>query len=326
MAEKHNQLEEHGKMSFDIEGQMAALTRRQITRGQFIKAGLAAGLSMTTVGTLLAACGSSVASASNVPAAAFVGGDGSLGKVLKDGFRVGTYIGAPYVIQTGSGRLTGIDGDIFYEVASRLNLADKVKLTIGQWDSMIPALHVGRIDFIMADFHETPERETQVDFTGPMFWYGDELAVQKGNPLNLHTWESLAGHTVGALRGESYVDYLNKRHDLKEVKTYTDFNTEIIDLEAGRVDALIEESPVLSYYMAQHPNANIERATGYLPQDPLGDWTRWGTHTGAHDLNNAITRITGDMQHDGTMWQILKKYGMPASSLQVFAGMPNDLT
>ena len=39
-----------------------------------------------------------------------------------------------------------------------------------------------------------------IDFTLPVFWYGDALCVQKGNPENLHSWEDLAGKNVGVGR------------------------------------------------------------------------------------------------------------------------------
>lgn len=316
-------------MAFNIEKEIDAFSRKEISRQEFLAKGLAGGLSLTAATALLAGCtGSNNANTGSNPNAgikaknAYLGGDGSFARALKDGLRAATFNAAPYTFTDSSGNLTGFDAELFREASKRLGLLDKVKYTIGDWTNLIPSLHAKRLDFIFVDFHMTPEREAQVDFTGPMFFYGDDLVVRKGNPLNLHSWQDLAGHTVGALEGESYVDWLNKRKDLKGVKLYKDYNNEIQDLAAGRVDAIIGETPVVSYYLSQHTDAQIEAVPDYTPQSDLNDWTRWGVQQGAHDLNNAYTRVVDEMRVDGTMYKILSKYGMPAASLQYFKGMP----
>jgi ABC-type amino acid transport substrate-binding protein len=153
-----------------------------------------------------------------------------------------------------------------------------------------------------------------MDFTVPVYFYGDGLIVKQGNPNNLHTWQDLAGHVVGAERGENYADWLDKRTDLKDVKLYKSFSEEIQDLVNGGVDAIIGELPVFAYYAKVHAGS-IEVASGYIPQTNLADWTRFGVRKEDNDLNNAFSHALMDIVADGTALSILERYGMSVDNL-----------
>ncbi len=245
-----------------------------------------------------------------------VGGDGSFAKTWKDGLRILTTNDAPYNFKDSSGKMVGIDAEIVAETTKRLKFP-RVEYVEGPWESMVPNLQSNRGDLLQTNIHFTQQRAEVIDFTGPVYFYGDYLVVKKGNPLNLHKWEDLKGHSVGAIRGENYVDWLNKRGDLKEVKTYKTFDEEIADLAAGRTDAMIGDEVVYAYYLVQHPDAGIELAKDYVPQTDLADWTRFGVQKGAHDLANAYTRVLDEMRVDGTTAKILAKYGIDKHALQV---------
>lgn len=311
---------------FDVNEGLEAVNSGRLSRKAFLTRGAAAGVSTSVLATLLAACGggSNNSGKNGTPATSAVSGklagDGSLARVYKDGLKIGSSDDPPYNFHQG-GKLVGIDAELMQEAVKRMGIS-KVTYSFGVWDGLVPALQAKRFDVLQTDLHVTPERSQVIDFTGPLFWYGDGLVVPKGNPKNLHTFEGLAGHTVGALSGESYLDWLKQRHDLKGVKTYKTFNDEIQDLLAGRVDALIGETDVVGYYLSQHPDAKLELASGYRPKTDFGDWTRWGVQKGANDLANALTRVADEMRVDGTMWKILSKYGLPLESLQIFRGMP----
>lgn len=243
------------------------------------------------------------------------GGDGSFKRAMEQGITFGITNDAPYNWrdeQTGKRR--GIDYDITMAAAQRLGLT-KISFSEGPWASMVPGLISKRFDYLITNIHLTPTRLQVIDFTIPVYFYADWLIVQKGNPKRLSTWASLKGHTVGAIRGENYVDWLDKRKDLAGVKVYKDFDEEIQDLSAGRVDAIIGDQPVYAWYLKSHPDARIELVRDYVPQSDLSDWTRYGVRKEDNDLNNAFSQVLAELKADGTLAAVMTRYGLSDRNL-----------
>lgn len=260
----------------------------------------------------------------NDNAAAMVGGDGSFARAVDSGLRVCTTNEAPSNWQDSSSNWVGFDADMANEAISRLGLK-KVTYVVGPWDSMVANLTSNRCDLLQTDIHWNPERAKIIDFTAPIFFYGDSLLVKKGNPLNLHTWADLKGHSVGGQLGSNLVDMLDARqskdNDLSAVQTYKTWDELITDLSNGRLDAGFVDASVSGYYIVTHPDTQVELATDYVPQEDLSSWTRFGVQKGAYDLANAFSRVIDEMRVDGTLATILEKYGMNQTAIQVFKGM-----
>lgn len=261
----------------------------------------------------------------NDNAGAMVGGDGSFKRAVDAGLRVCTTNEAPSNWQdSSSSKWVGFDADMANEAISRLGLT-KVTYVVGPWDSMVANLTSNRCDLLQTDIHWNPERAKIIDFTAPIFFYGDSLLVKKGNPLNLHTWADLKGHSVGGQLGSNLVDMLNARqskdNDLSAVQTYKTWDELITDLVNGRLDAGFVDASVSGYYIVTHPDTQVELATGYVPQEDLSSWTRFGVQKGAYDLANSFSRVIDEMRVDGTLATILEKYGMNQTGIQVFKGM-----
>jgi polar amino acid transport system substrate-binding protein len=263
---------------------------------------------------------SATADTSKYAAVAMVGGDGSFARVIKDGLRICTTNDAPYNVKNASGKFEGVDADIVNEAVTRLGIT-KTSYVEGPWDSMVPNLQSGRCDFLQTNIHYNEKRAAIIDFTVPAYFYADFLVVQKGNPLNIHTWDDMKAHSSSAMLGDNYVDWLNKRGDLSAVKTYKTWPELIADVENGRVDSALVDEVVASYYIATHPDTKVELATGYVPQTDMSDWTRFGVPKGAHDLANAFSNVIDQMRVDGTIAKVLAKYGIGEHAVQVFKGM-----
>jgi polar amino acid transport system substrate-binding protein len=254
-----------------------------------------------------------------------LGGDGSFAKAVTSGLRVCTTNEAPSNWQEGgSGPWKGFDAEIANEAIARLGIKT-VTYVIGPWDSMVPNLTSDRCDLLQTDIHWNPDRAKIINFTAPIFFYGDSLLLKKGNPLGIHTWADLKGHSAGCQLGSNLCDMLDARqkaaNDLSEVKTYKTWDELITDLSNGRLDVGFVDATVSGYYVVTHPDAQVELATGYLPQEDLSSWTRFGVQLGAHDLANAFSAVLDEMRVDGTTTGILQKFGLDQTSIQVFKGM-----
>jgi polar amino acid transport system substrate-binding protein len=251
----------------------------------------------------------------------YVGGDGSYKKYKEQGLKLGLIESFPVnFTDPNTGQRTGWNTDIVLAALKHAGI-DKYEFVDGPWEAMVPGLQSGRFDLLASDVHVTPERVEVIDFSAPVFWYGDALFVPKGNPAKVHSWDDLAGKTVGVGLGTNYAEWLQKRSDLKELKTYKDTQQMASDLVAGRVDAVIAEDSNFTGYLAQNKDLPIENVSDYVPQSDLSDWTRFGIRKGDNDFNDVFSRAIVEMLITGETLAILKKYGLGMRNLAAIPGM-----
>jgi ABC-type amino acid transport substrate-binding protein len=301
------------------------------TRRHFVRLAALAGSLSLAVGlpSKAAAAAPRVAAASpsakpftnGIDPVSYVGGDGSYARYAKDGIRLGLIEAFPVnYTDPATGQRTGWNTDLVLTALDRANLT-KYEFVQGPWESMVPGLQSGRFDVLTSDVHVTPERVKIIDFTTPVFWYGDGLFVPAGNPANVHSWADLAGKRVGVGLGVNYQDWLMKRDDLGELLAYKDQTETAADLVAGRVDAYVAEDANFTGFLKQNPTLPIESVADYVPQSDLTDWTRFGIRKDDRDLNNVLSHAFQEMFIDGTTLGILKKYGLGERNLFAIKGM-----
>ncbi len=257
-----------------------------------------------------------------IPGVSFTGGDGSYKRAVDGGINLIISPDPPYTFQDEKTKAYGgLDLDIMKEVCKRLGI-QKVDIQIVQFDAMIPSLLAKRTDVIVDNLHENPKRLAVIAFTSPAYWYGSALAVQKGNPKNIHTWANFAGHTIGTVRGSINQQLLEPRKDLAELKLYTSNEAEFSDLQAGRIDGAMEDGLKIGEFIKQHPTAGLEFASGYEPQSVEYGYARYAMRKEDVDLNHAISRALEEMRGDGSLLKLLSNNGFSARNLWFYAVEP----
>ena len=141
-------------------------------------------------------------------------------------------------------------------------------------------------------------------------WSSKEAELKSGrvnvlwNGLDI----SLAGKTVGtqsASTAEEYIDgsdfFKNK---VKEVKKYSDFVSAFMDLENGRVDAVIGDEIVGRYYMSKHPDTidAVDVAVGPVSQFGIA------FAKDNQKLRDDVQKVLDEMVKDGTVAKISEKW------------------
>ena len=254
-----------------------------------------------------------------INASTYVGGDGSYARYAQNGLKIGLIESYPVNFTDDSGKRTGWNTDMVVAALDRAGIP-KYEFIEGPWETMVPGLQSSRFDLLASDVHVTPERVKIIDFTTPVFWYGDALAVQQGNPLNLHSWDGLAGHVVGTGLGTNWAEYLQQRTDLADLKLYGETNAGPDDLVAGRVDAMIVDDIQFTAFLNKNP-LPLELVSDYVPHADLSDWTRFGVRKDDRDFNNVLSHAFNEMHIDGTILKILQSYGLGQRNLFVIPGM-----
>jgi ABC-type amino acid transport substrate-binding protein len=261
---------------------------------------------------------SAFAADTGTAAAAYNGGDGSYKRAVENGITLLIAADPPSTFYDEKTKdYDGTDVRIYREVTKRLGIT-KVTFNLVPFDALIPTLLAGRADVIVDNLHENPKRLAVVAFTGPAYWYGSGVAVQKGNPSKIHSWDDFAGHTVGTLRGTVNHGLLEARKDLKELKLYTTNEAEFADLIAGRIDVAMEDDVKVGQFLAKHPDVAMELVPEYKPLPEEYGYARYALRKDDVDLNSAISRAISEIRADGTMSTILGNFGYTDRNLWFF--------
>jgi polar amino acid transport system substrate-binding protein len=130
--------------------------------------------------------------------------------------------------------------------------------------------------------------------------------------------DSLAGMTVGTIRGSINQQILEARKDIKELKLYTSNDAEFTDLANGRIDAAMEDDFKIASFVKAHPDQNIEMASGYVPQADEYGYARYALRKEDRDLNSAISRALDEIRGNQTVSKILKDFGYSNRNLWYF--------
>jgi lysine-arginine-ornithine-binding protein len=160
------------------------------------------------------------------------------GTALAEPLRIATE-GAypPFNMRNASGELVGLEVDLARELCKRMNR--ECEIVAQDWDGIIPALLAAKYDGIMATMSITEERKKKIAFSNP---YLDVPAYFIGLAASGidGTEATLKGKAVGVQRGTTHERYLQAKFaGVVEVRTYDTVENALIDLKAGRIDAMI---------------------------------------------------------------------------------------
>src|SRR5881394_3303819 len=134
--------------------------------------------------------------------------------------RVGsTPTGVPFTfLDTKTNQISGIMVDLIKEIGKDQGFTPEVSPMT--FSTLIASLQANKIDVIAAAMYITPPRQEIVDFSDPIYTYGDGLVVSAKDTKDYKTLEDLKGEIVGAQIGTAYVKPLQDSGLFKEIKVY----------------------------------------------------------------------------------------------------------
>jgi ABC-type amino acid transport substrate-binding protein len=147
------------------------------------------------------------------------------------------------------GKLVGYDIDFGEELARRMGV--QAEWTKIEFRGIIAGLTSKRVDMLVTAMAYTPERASRISFSEPYFMTG--VAAGYRSDLNIQTASDLAGLNIGVQLGTSGERFVrqNLEGQIASLKTYDEFLLAIRDLEAGRVDAVVNTGPTIAYNLKQ---------------------------------------------------------------------------
>jgi len=145
----------------------------------------------------------------------------------------------PYAYEE-DGELKGVAVDVATEVLNEMGI-DDVEGQLTDFGELIPGLKAKKFDIVTASMAITPERCENVAFGEPEVVYGEGLVVQKGNPLDLHSYQDIADNsdaTVNIMQGATEIGFVQDEGvDESQIEESPDIPATFSAIEAGRADA-----------------------------------------------------------------------------------------
>jgi polar amino acid transport system substrate-binding protein len=233
------------------------------------------------------------------------GGDNSLKDIKKKGsFVLGLDDSFPPMgFRDQSGDIVGFDIDLAKEAAKRIGVT--VELKPVAWDGIILSLNKKDIDVIWNGLTITDKRKEQISFSSP-YLENRQIIVVKDNS-KITDKKGLSGKTVGLQQGSSSEEALNSDQEtvksLKEIRKFPDNVVALMDLAAGRVDAVVVDEVVGRYYISKKPGTYKVLSEDF-GRESYGVGLRQSDKTFLAELDKALD----EMKKDGTGALISKKW------------------
>ena len=293
----------------------------ELNRRDFLKrAGQTGGIVAVSgsLEVLLSACGGNVATISPTPGTQAIA---SKGLRVPGEFQWGSTSdgGAPYVFQDPANptNLVGFEVDVANAIAKLMGIQQKqVEADYTQLDQ---ALQAGKFDAIMNGWEITEDRKKTEIFSQPYYRYGQQIVVRSKDPrfTNKTTNDTMSltdleGLTVGTGASFKAADILatDKKITLKTYDPDLPFN----DLSLGRIDAVLIDLPIVTYYVQGigpggkadptlkpigKPFKTSDYIIAYYIKDP-----------NAPTLQKEIDQALTQLKNNGTLHQIYLKWNL----------------
>ena len=217
--------------------------------------------------------------------------------------RVGVSSTVPPFAFPQGGELVGLEVDFADALAHELGRP--VQLHDLAWEDLIPALLAGRIDIIMSGMTITPARQVRIAFSEPYLRSGLLAVIRRGDNSRYPTGKSVLvkAQSIGVVANTTSDRFVHEQAPGTVVLAYPTPYAAVKELTQGRLDAVINDAPVMLWYVSSNESA-VSPVIDPLNQENIG----WGMRQGDSDLRAAVSAALARWRADGTRERLLTKW------------------
>ena len=202
--------------------------------------------------------------------------------------------------------LRGIMFELGESVTRRMGLRSQfAEVPFG---SLIGELTSGRSELMSAPLFITPARAEVIDFSIPIYGWGEGFVTRANNTRAYPDLNALSGQTVGSQVGTVQLEMLRAVPGIRDVRTYPDSVTMLLDLRAGRIDVALIDPPSIAYQLRLRRLTDLRLVEGYRPVNrwQIGMAVAKGNATLLAAVNEAIaaSKAEGEVLRILTSWDI----------------------
>ena len=257
------------------------------------------------LGTSLIACGGKGNTASN---------EGSSNKsevkktMEKDKLIIGlddTFV--PMGFKNENGELVGFDVELAKAVCEKLG--KEYEFQPIDWSMKETELNSGNIDLIWNGYSITDSRKEKVEFSKA--YLDNRQVIVTLADSNINNKSDLEGKKVGAQNESTAVDAVKadesniiEKFDGGDLITFENNNDALMDLESGRLDAIVVDEILARYYIEARGAEKYKILDENFGNEEYGVGIRKGDTEFVKEFNKALDEVI----KDGTAGEISKKW------------------
>jgi polar amino acid transport system substrate-binding protein len=194
----------------------------------------------------------------------------------------------------GKDEIVGFDIEIAKTIAKDLGVELEIKDM--KFDGLLAALVVDDIDFIVAGMVPKEERKKSVDFSMQYYQADQNVLIRAEDALKITSVEALKGLKVGAQKSTIQEDLAKEKTEAAEVKSLSKITDLVLELQNGKIDAVVLVGPVANAYAKQ--NAKLAVSGISLGAE---EGVAVAVNKGTDDLLEAINKSLDTMIKAGTI-------------------------
>ncbi|OGO78023.1 MAG: amino acid ABC transporter [Clostridiales bacterium GWB2_37_7] len=150
----------------------------------------------------------------------------------------------------GKDEIVGFDIEIAKTIAKDLGVELEIKDM--KFDGLLAALVVDDIDFIVAGMVPKEERKQSVDFSMQYYQADQNVLIRAEDADKITSIEALKGLKVGAQKSTVQEDLAKEKTEAAEVKSLSKITDLVLELQNGKIDAVVLVGPVANAYAKQN--------------------------------------------------------------------------
>lgn len=212
----------------------------------------------------------------------------------------------PMGFKDEKGQIVGFDVDLAKEACKRLGV--KAYFQPIDWTMKESELNNKKIDLIWNGYTITDERKKKVAFTKPYLANKQVIVTLAGSSIGSKA--DLKGKIVAVQSASSSQDAVDKDTDLEasfkggQPVLFDNNNEALMDLEAGRTDAVVVDEVLARYYVKQRGESKYK----FLKDDFGSEEYGIGVRLEDTELLKQLNKVMDDMKKDGTYDRIYSKW------------------
>jgi glutamine transport system substrate-binding protein len=204
----------------------------------------------------------------------------------------------PFEFKQGD-KYVGFDIDLWDMIAKDIGVT--YTLQPMDFNGIIPALQTKQVNVALAGITIKDERKKAIDFSDGYYDSGFLIMVPADSTIK--GAGDLAGKTLAVKTGTSATDYAKANFKQTELRQFPNIDNAYLELQTGRVDAAMHDTPNILYYVANAGKGRVKAVGSQMMAHQYGFGFPKGSEL-VPKVNAALTKI----KSDGRYVEIYKKW------------------
>ncbi len=204
----------------------------------------------------------------------------------------------PFEFKEGD-KYVGFDIDLWDAIAKEIGVT--YTLQPMDFNGIIPALQTRQVDVALAGITIKEERQKVIDFSDGYYDSGFLLMVPVDSDIK--SAEDLKGKTLAVKTGTSATDYAKEHFKETELRQFPNIDNAYLELQTGRVDAAMHDTPNVLYYVATAGGGKVKAVGEQMMAHQYGIGFPKGS-----ELVAKVNAALANMKKDGRYSEIYKKW------------------